>query len=115
MSNVKAVTDGTFEHEVLSQELPTLVDFTADWCPPCRMLAPIIDELSREFEGRINFVSFNTDENPAYTMEYDVYGLPTLLLFKGGEVAETMVGFQPKGDLKRRLDAAIATTAEKVS
>jgi thioredoxin 1 len=114
VSNVKAVTDATFKDEVLSQELPTLVDFTADWCPPCRMLAPIIDELSEEFEGRIKFVSLNTDENPAYPMEYDVYGLPTLLLFRSGEVAETLVGFRPKGDLKRRLEAAIATTAEKV-
>lgn len=115
MSNVKAVTDGTFQSEVLSQELPTLVDFTADWCPPCRMLAPIIDELSEEFAGRINFVSLNTDENPAYTMRYEVYGLPTLILFRGGEVAETLVGFRPKGDLRRRLDAAIAGTPENVS
>ena len=108
MAKPSDVTDQTFETEVIkNEETPTLVDFWAPWCGPCRMVAPIVEELAGEYEGRVKFVKVNTDENPAVSGRYGIRSIPTLLVFKGGEVKGQIVGFRPKSELKSRLDAVL--------
>ncbi|HET7737372.1 MAG TPA: thioredoxin [Tepidiformaceae bacterium] len=111
MSAPREVTDATFEADVVKNELPTLVDFWAPWCGPCRMVAPIVEELSEEYSGKMNFFKMNTDENPAVPTKFGIRSIPTLLIFKGGELKGQIVGFRPKGDLKKRIDEAIGVTA----
>ncbi len=108
MADVREVTDATFEGDVLKNELPTLVDFWAPWCGPCRMVAPIVGELSEEYAGKVNFMKMNTDENPAVPSKFGIRSIPSLLIFKGGELQGTIVGFRPKSDLKKRIDEALA-------
>ncbi|MGE5596410.1 MAG: thioredoxin [Hyphomicrobiales bacterium] len=110
MADVQEVTDATFESEVVKADLPTLVDFWAPWCGPCRMVAPIVGELSEEYAGKVNFVKMNTDENPQVPSRYGIRSIPSLLLFKPGseQPAATIVGFRPKSDLKKRIDEALA-------
>ena len=108
MAKPQDVTDQTFEVEVLKSERPVLVDFWAPWCGPCRMVAPIVEELAGEYEGKVDFYKLNTDENPKVSMQYQIRSIPTLLVFKGGEPVQQIVGFRPKSDLKKRLDAALA-------
>jgi thioredoxin 1 len=108
MAKPADVTDQTFEAEVINADVPTLVDFWAPWCGPCRMVAPIVEELAGEYEGRVKFVKLNTDENPAVSGRYGIRSIPTLLVFKGGEVKGQIVGFRPKSELKNRLDAVLA-------
>jgi thioredoxin 1 len=108
MADVREITDATFESDVLKNELPTLVDFWAPWCGPCRMVAPIVGELSEEYAGKVNFVKMNTDENPAVPTKFGIRSIPSLLIFKGGELQGTIVGFRPKSDLKKRIDEALA-------
>jgi thioredoxin 1 len=108
MSGTREVTDTTFETEVVKGDLPTLVDFWAPWCGPCRMVAPIVEELSEEYSGRVNFFKLNTDENPSITAKFGVRSIPALLIFKGGELKDTVVGFRPKSDLKKRLESALS-------
>ena len=105
------VTDATFESEVVKSDTPVLVDFWAPWCGPCRMVAPIVDELSEEYEGKVKFVKLNTDDNIGVASKYQIRSIPTLLVFKGGEVAGQIVGFRPKSDLKKKLDAVLVPTA----
>jgi thioredoxin 1 len=107
MSDVREVTDATFESDVIKSELPTLVDFWAPWCGPCRMVAPIVGELSEEYAGKVNFVKMNTDENPAVPSKFGIRSIPSLLIFKDGSLAGTIVGFRPKSDLKKRIDEAL--------
>ena len=107
MSEVRETTDATFEADVLKSELPTLVDFWAPWCGPCRMVAPIVGELSEEFAGKVNFVKMNTDENPAVPGKFGIRSIPSLLIFQGGELKGTIVGFRPKSDIKKRLEEAL--------
>jgi thioredoxin 1 len=102
------VTDQSFENEVIKADVPTLVDFWAPWCGPCRMVAPIVEELAGEYEGRVKFFKLNTDENPAVSGRYGIRSIPTLLVFKDGEVKGQIVGFRPKSELKNRLDAVLA-------
>jgi thioredoxin 1 len=104
----KEVTDATFEQEVLKAPRPVLVDFWAPWCGPCRMVAPIVEELAEEYDGRVNFVKLNTDHNPVTCSNYGIRSIPTLLVFKGGRAVGQIIGFRPKSDLRRRLDAVIA-------
>jgi thioredoxin 1 len=104
----KEVTDATFEQEVLKAPRPVLVDFWAPWCGPCRMVAPIVEELAEEYDGRVNFVKLNTDDNPVTCSNYGIRSIPTLLVFKGGQAVGQIIGFRPKSDLRRRLDAVIA-------
>jgi thioredoxin 1 len=85
-----------FEREVLQSDIPVLVDFWAPWCGPCRMLAPTIEELSQEYEGKIKIVKVNTDELPIVAMQYGIRGIPTVILFVNGEPADVKVGLQPK-------------------
>ena len=101
------VTDSNFETEVLKSDTPVLVDFWAPWCGPCRMVAPIVDELSEEYDGKVKFVKLNTDDNVKTASTYGIRSIPSLLVFKGGEVAGQIVGFRPKSDLKQRLDAVL--------
>ena len=110
MADVREITDTTFESDVVKGELPTLVDFWAPWCGPCRMVAPIVGELSEEYAGKVNFVKMNTDENPQVPTKYGIRSIPSLLIFKPGDdkPVETIVGFRPKGDIKKRIDAALA-------
>ncbi len=99
----KNVTTAEFQSEVLSSDVPVLVDFYADWCGPCRMLAPILEELSAESGGAYKVVKVNTDDNRDLAVQYGVSSLPTLKIFKAGEVATTFVGLKPKADLKAAL------------
>jgi thioredoxin 1 len=111
MAKPKDVTDQSFETEVIKSEQPVLVDFWAPWCGPCRMVAPIVEELAGEYEGRVNFYKLNTDENPNVSMKYGIRSIPTLLVFKGGEQVGQIVGFRPKRDLQKRLDEALGVSA----
>jgi thioredoxin 1 len=107
MAKPYEVTDANFSDEVIKSETPVLVDFWAPWCGPCRMVAPIVDELSQEYDGKVKFVKLNTDDNVQTASTYGIRSIPTLLVFKGGEVAGQIVGFRPKSDLKKRLDAVL--------
>ncbi len=107
MSNVVYTTDASFEADVIKTELPVLVDFLAEWCGPCRMVAPILDDLSKEYAGRLKIVKVNVDENSVSAATYGVRGIPTLLLFKNGQVVETKVGALPKGQLAAFIDSNI--------
>ena len=107
MTKPHDVTDQTFEQEVIKADKPVLVDFWAPWCGPCRMVAPIVEELAGEYEGQVSFYKLNTDENPQVSARYGIRSIPTLLVFKNGEPVQQIVGFRPKGDLKKRLDAAL--------
>ncbi|WP_075183399.1 thioredoxin TrxA [Pantoea sp. 1.19] len=107
MSSEKIVhlTDGSFENDVLKADGVTLVDFWAEWCGPCKMIAPILDEIAEEFDGKLTIAKLNIDENPATAPKYGIRGIPTLLLFKNGEVVATKVGALSKGQLKDFLTA----------
>lgn len=100
---VPSVTDATFAAEVLSSPLPVLVDFTADWCPPCRMIAPVLAEIAVERVDELKVVSLNVDENPETQAAYGVLAMPTLMLFRGGEPVRTLVGARPKRRLLNEL------------
>jgi len=91
-SSVKHITDASFEDDVLKAEAPVLVDFWAPWCGPCKMVAPVLDELARDYDGKVEVVKLNVDENPATAQQYGVRGIPTLILFEGGRIAEQIVG-----------------------
>lgn len=101
---VAAVTDTTFAAEVLASDLPVLVEFTAEWCPPCRMIAPVLAEIAREQAGHLTIVQIDVDENPVTMAAYGVLSMPTLMLFRDGEPVRTLVGARPK----RRLLAELA-------
>ena len=102
------VSDASFESEVLKSEIPVLVDFWAPWCGPCRMVAPIVEELADEYNGKVKFVKLNTDDNVATASKYGIRSIPTLLVFKGGQAVEQVIGFRPKSELKRTLDKALS-------
>ena len=108
MANSIAVTDDTFEGEVLKSELPVLVDFWAEWCGPCRMVGPIVEELATEYDGKAVVGKVNVDENSEISMKYGIRNIPTLLVFKGGEIVDKQVGVAPKNVLSGKLDAHMA-------
>jgi thioredoxin 1 len=108
MAKPRDVNDNNFEQEVLQADKPVLVDFWAPWCGPCRMVAPIVEELSTEYDGKVEFVKVNTDDNPNTAVKYGIRSIPTLLVFKDGEPVGQIVGFRPKSDLKQRLDAVVS-------
>lgn len=102
-ANVQAVTDETFEQEVLKADKPVLVDFWATWCAPCRALSPIIDEVSVDFAEKAKVVNLNVDENSETSAKYNIKGIPTLLLFRGGEIKDQRVGVTSKDDIARMI------------
>ena len=99
------VTDENFEVEVLNAGKPVLVDFWAEWCGPCKMLTPVLEELSSENESKINIYKVNVDENQQLAVKYGIRSIPTLLLFKGGEIQEQIVGLKSKSDLQTSIDS----------
>ena len=103
----KQVTDDTFELDVLQADGPVLVDFWAEWCGPCKQIAPSLDEISEELNGKMSLAKVNIDENPETPSKYGVRGIPTLMLFKDGEVASTKVGALPKSKLKEWVESVI--------
>ena len=101
------LTDAVFEQEVIKSDLPVLIDFWAEWCGPCRMIGPIVDELATEYEGKVKVFKMNVDENTEVPTKYGVRNIPTLLFFKGGDVADKQVGVAPKTALSAKLDALL--------
>jgi thioredoxin 1 len=97
--NVKVATDANFEQEVLKSDIPALVDFWAEWCGPCRALGPLVDQVAEENQGKIKVFKMNVDENPETPARYGVRGIPTLILVKGGQVVDQLVGSVPKNTL----------------
>ena len=102
------LTDGNFEQEVMQAGVPALVDFWAEWCMPCKMLAPTIDELAAEYQGTLKVGKVDTDSNREISMKFGISAIPTLILFKDGEVIKKFVGLQQKAELKAAIDEAIA-------
>lgn len=100
-------TDGNFQEEVISSDIPVVVDCTAAWCGPCRMIAPIIEELAGEYEGRVKVGKLDVDSNQGSAASYAVRSIPTLLFFKGGEVADRLVGAVPKKSIVEKVDAML--------
>jgi len=104
VSQLTQVTDGTFQTDVLNAQGPILVDFYADWCGPCRAVAPVLEELSGEFAGRVKIVKLNIDENEATSIKYGVQSIPTMILFKGGKEIERIIGALPKTKLSTKIE-----------
>jgi len=107
MSKPIEVDDSDFDQMVLQAKTPVLVDLWAPWCAPCRMVAPVVEELASEYEGRVSFAKLNVDQNPRTASRYGIMSIPTLLIFKDGKPLSNIVGFRPKAELKRSLDAAL--------
>jgi len=105
MSSAVPVTDSTFQNEVLESDIPVLVDFWAPWCGPCRMVAPVVDEIAEQYQGRVKVVKVNTDDNPEVASTYGIQSIPTLMIFKGGTKVDKVVGAVPR--------TTLATTLEK--
>ncbi|MHB9091559.1 MAG: thioredoxin, partial [Chloroflexota bacterium] len=102
--NIATVTDGNFKSEVLEADQPVLVDFWAEWCGPCRMVAPVVEQLAQENAGHFKVVKVDVDKNPETPRQYGIMGIPTLILFKDGKAAERIVGYMPKAQLWKRLE-----------
>lgn len=103
-AGIVSVTDATFEQDVLKSAGPVLVDYWAEWCAPCKMIAPVLEEIAREYDGRLRIAKLNVDENPATPPKYGIRGIPTLMLFKNGNVEATKVGAVSKSQLSAFLD-----------
>ena len=105
MSEIVHITDATFDSEVLKADKPVLVDFWADWCGPCKMIAPILDDVSKDYDGKLKVAKLNIDENPATPPKYGIRGIPTLMIFKSGNVEATKVGAVSKSQLTAFIDS----------
>jgi thioredoxin 1 len=107
MADLLAVSDDSFEREVLQSPTPVLIDFWAPWCAPCRAIAPVVEELAREYAGRLKVVKMNVDDNPRTPVRYGVRGIPNLIIFQNGEVKEQIVGAVPKAQLVKAVDRVL--------
>ena len=107
MSKEKVFTDHDFKNEVLGSKQPVLVDFWAEWCGPCRMLAPVIDRIASANDGKVVVGKMNVDENPETPQQYGIQGIPTLLIFKNGDLANQLVGFQSQENIQKAIDEVI--------
>jgi thioredoxin 1 len=105
---VMEVSDTTFDQEVLKSSVPVLIDFWAPWCGPCKAIAPVVEELAGAYNGRLKVVKMNVDDNPQTPSKYGVRGIPNLILFKAGNVADQIIGAAPKAHLVRAIDRALA-------
>ncbi len=108
MSNEIEFTDANFDSEVIKSDTPVLVDFWAPWCGPCKMIAPIVEEISTEYSGRLKVGKVNTDDNQKVATDYGVMSIPTIMIFKNGEVVERIIGAQPKDALTSKIDSVLA-------
>ncbi len=108
MSAEIQLTDESFDKDVLQSPEPVLVDFWAPWCGPCRMLAPLIEEISKEYAGKVRVAKMNTDEHPNAASRFKISAIPTLLFFKGGKVVEELVGVHTKADIKKTIDSLVS-------
>lgn len=106
MSVVEA-NDKNFKTEVLEADLPVLVDFWAEWCGPCRMVAPVVEAIAEEYQGKLKVVKVNVDDNPTTASQYGIMSIPSLFIFKGGEIVHKMVGYMPKEQMKEAIDNAL--------
>ncbi len=109
--NILTATESDFEASVLGSETPVLVDFWADWCTPCHMVAPVVEEISRENEKTLKVAKLNVDENPAIAQRYGVMSIPTLILFKGGEEVARLIGARPKDDILKSIEPHVGASA----
>jgi thioredoxin 1 len=107
MGKAMHVTDATFDAEVLQSDKPVLVDFWAEWCGPCRMIAPVVEEMAGEYEGKAKIAKLDVDANPQVSMMFGIRSIPTLLIFKNGKIVDQIVGAVPKPTLKKQLDAQL--------
>ena len=107
MSKPVVIDDANFAEVVLQAKTPVLVDFWAPWCGPCRMVAPVVDELAKEYDGRVSFGKVNVDDSPKIASQYGIMSIPTLILFKDGKPVSNIIGFRPKDELKQNLEAAL--------
>ena len=108
MAEPLQVSDADFEPEILKSDIPALVDFWAAWCGPCRAIAPVVEEIARDYQGKVKVAKMNVDENAKTPAKYGIRAIPTLIIFKGGEVADRFVGVQPKARLQDAINQAIA-------
>ncbi|MEK7874437.1 MAG: thioredoxin [Chloroflexota bacterium] len=108
MGRSKEITDIEFEREVIQSKTPVLVDFWAPWCGPCKMIEPVMEELAKEYEGKVRFTKVNVDENPLTASKFGIRAIPSILVFKDGKAVKQVVGAVPKGELKKHLEAVVA-------
>ena len=105
---IRSITDHSFEHDVLKSEKPVLIDYWAEWCGPCKMIAPVLDELADAYDGKLKIAKLNVDDNRATALKYHVRSIPMLLLFKDGQIQASQVGAVGKGQLTQMVDKALA-------